>query len=55
MIKVEIYFQNEVRCDWGRRCEFGHYRNIMYPYFRRVGIGVWVARGRVRVTSEFYS
>ncbi len=54
MIKVEVFFQNEVRCDWGRRCEFGHYRNIMYPYFRRVGIGVWVARGRVRVTSEFY-
>jgi hypothetical protein len=55
MIKVEIYFQNEYRCDWGRRCEFGHYRNIMHPYFRRVGIGVWVARGHVRVTSEFYS
>ncbi len=55
MIKVEIYFQNEYRCDFGRRCEFGHYRNIMHPYFRRVGIGVWVARGHVRVTSEFYS
>jgi hypothetical protein len=26
----------------------------MHPYFRRVGIGVWVAKGRVRVTSEFY-
>jgi hypothetical protein len=54
MIKVEIFFQNEYRCDFGRRCEFGHYLNIMYPYFHRVGIGVWVARGHVRVTSEFY-
>jgi hypothetical protein len=54
MIKVEVFFQNEVRCDWGRRCEFGHYRNIMHPYFRRIGVGVWVSRGRVRVTSEFY-
>jgi hypothetical protein len=53
MIKVEVFFQNEYKCQH-RSCEFGHYLNIMFPYFHRVGIGVWVARGHVRVTSEFY-
>ena len=32
----------------------GHYRNLMNPSFRRVGIGVWVAGGRVRLVIDFY-
>jgi uncharacterized protein YkwD len=32
----------------------GHYRNLMNPAFRRVGIGVWVASGRVRLVIDFY-
>jgi uncharacterized repeat protein (TIGR01451 family) len=53
MIRTEVFFQNEYRCKYGG-CEFGHYYNIMNPYFHRVGIGIWVANGHVRVTSEFY-
>ena len=53
MIAVELFFQNEYRCRTGR-CEFGHYYNIMNPHFRQAGVGVWVARGHVRVTIEFY-
>ena len=32
----------------------GHYRNLMNPAYRRVGIGVWVAGGRVRLVIDFY-
>jgi hypothetical protein len=54
MIDAEIYFQNEVRCNFGRRCEFAHYYNIMDPYFHRAGIGVWVSHGHTRLTIDFY-
>jgi Bacterial Ig-like domain len=47
MIKVEIFYQNEYRC----RCE--HYGNIMDPYYRTAGIGIWVSRGAVRVVIDF--
>jgi hypothetical protein len=50
MIDIEIFYQNEYPC----RCE--HYFNIMDPYFRRAGIGVWVSSssGAVRVSIDFY-
>ena len=50
MIAVEIFYQNEYWC----RCE--HYFNIMDPYFRRAGIGVWYASSThaTRVVIDFY-
>jgi hypothetical protein len=48
MIAVEIFYQNEYWC----RCE--HYYNIMDPYFHRAGVGVWVSKGVVRVSIDFY-
>jgi hypothetical protein len=50
MIAVEQFYQNEYWC----RCE--HYYNIMYPHFRRAGIGVWVSSTTraVRVVIDFY-
>ena len=53
MIHTEIYFQNEYRCKSGQ-CEFAHYYNIMDPYFRSAGVGIWVSNGRVRLTIDFY-
>ena len=32
----------------------GHYRNLMDAKFDRVGIGVWVSSGRVRLVIDFY-
>lgn len=32
----------------------GHYRNLMSTKYDRVGIGVWVAGGRVRLVVNFY-
>ena len=49
MVQVEIYFQEESPIRYGTT----HYKNIMSPYFHRVGIGVWVAGG-VRVCVDFY-
>lgn len=43
-----LYFQAE------RSTNGGHWRNIMNPAFDRVGIGVWVASGRVRLVVDFY-
>jgi len=48
MIAIEIFYQNEYWC----RCE--HYYNIMNPYFRQAGIGVWVSNGVTRVSIDFY-
>ncbi len=48
MIAIEVFYQNEYWC----RCE--HYFNIMNPYFRRAGVGVWVTNGVVRVSIDFY-
>ena len=44
----EIYYQNESPC----RCE--HYLNIMWPNFRRVGVGIWISKGRTRLVESFY-
>ncbi len=32
----------------------GHWRNMMNPAYDRVGIGVWVSSGRVRLVVDFY-
>ncbi len=32
----------------------GHYRNLMNPGFRQVGIGVWVGGGHTRLVIDFY-
>jgi uncharacterized protein YkwD len=32
----------------------GHWVNLMNPAYDRVGIGVWVAGGRVRLVVDFY-
>lgn len=53
MIHTELFFQNEYRCKSGR-CEFGHYKNVMNPYFHKAGIGVWVSKGHTRVVIDFY-
>jgi uncharacterized protein YkwD len=52
MISVELFFQNEYPCKSGR-CQFGHYRNVMNPYFHSVGVGVWVTKGHTRVVIDF--
>jgi uncharacterized protein YkwD len=43
-----IYFQSE------RSYGGGHYVNLMNAKYDRVGIGVWVSGGRVRVVIDFY-
>ncbi len=43
-----LYFQAE------RSTNGGHWRNMMNPAFDRVGIGVWVSSGRVRLVVDFY-
>jgi hypothetical protein len=48
MVSIELFYQNESWC----RCE--HYYNIMNPYFRRAGVGVWYSNS-VRVSIDFYN
>ncbi|HET7031209.1 MAG TPA: Ig-like domain-containing protein [Candidatus Limnocylindrales bacterium] len=43
-----LYFQSEK--SYGG----GHYVNLMNPKYNRVGIGVWVSSGRVRLVVDFY-
>jgi uncharacterized protein YkwD len=43
-----LFFQSE------RSYNGGHYRNLMNASFRTVGVGVWVASGRVRLVIDFY-
>ena len=43
-----LFFQSE------KPYNGGHYRNLMNADFDRVGIGVWVAGGRVRLVIDFY-
>jgi uncharacterized protein YkwD len=45
-----LYFQSER--TWSP--VGGHYRNLMNPKYDRVGIGVWVHGGRVRLVVNFY-
>jgi uncharacterized protein YkwD len=43
-----LYFQSE------KSYLGGHYVNLMNPKYDRVGIGVWVSGGRVRLVVDFY-
>ena len=43
-----LYFQSE------KSYSGGHYVNLMNAAYDRVGIGVWVAGGRVRLVVDFY-
>jgi len=43
-----LFFQSE------KSYNGGHYVNLMNPAYNRVGIGVWVSGGRVRLVVDFY-
>jgi uncharacterized protein YkwD len=43
-----LYFQSE------KSYSGGHYVNLMNAAYDRVGIGVWVSSGRVRLVVDFY-
>ena len=43
-----LFFQSE------KPYNGGHYRNLMNAAYDRVGIGVWVSHGRVRLVIDFY-
>ena len=43
-----LFFQSEMSANGG------HWRNIKDARFSVVGVGIWVASGRVRLVSEFY-
>jgi len=45
-----LYFQSER--SWSP--QGGHYVNLMNAKYDRVGIGVWVSGGRVRLVVDFY-
>jgi Big-like domain-containing protein/cysteine-rich secretory family protein len=48
VLGTHLFYQSE------RSYNGGHYRNLMDPDFSRVGIGVWVSGGRVRLVIDFY-
>jgi uncharacterized protein YkwD len=48
VLASHLYFQSESSYNGG------HWWNIMRPVYTRVGIGVWVASGRVRLVCDFY-
>jgi uncharacterized protein YkwD len=50
VLGTHLYFQSER--SWSQAG--GHWVNMMNPAYDRVGIGVWVASGRVRVVIDFY-
>ena len=43
-----LFFQAE------KPCSSRHYANLMNAQYDRVGLGVWVASGRVRLVIDFY-
>ena len=49
VLGTHLFYQSE------RPYNGGHYRNLMNPAFSRVGIGVWVSGGRVRLVIDFYA
>ena len=49
VLGTHLYFQSEKPC--GGYC---HYANIMSTTMKYVGIGVWVAHGRVRLVIDFW-
>ena len=48
MISTHLFYQSE------KRYGGGHYVNLMNPAYTRVGIGVWVSGGRLRLVIDFY-
>ncbi|MEX2183154.1 MAG: Ig-like domain-containing protein [Chloroflexota bacterium] len=50
VLASHLYFQSER--SWSP--QGGHYVNLMSTKYDRVGIGVWVASGRVRLVVDFY-
>lgn len=48
VLGTHLYFQSE------RSYNGGHYVNLMNADYDRVGIGVWVSGGRVRLVVDFY-
>lgn len=48
VLHTHLYFQSE------KSYNGGHYVNMMNPLYDRVGIGVWVYSGRVRLVIDFY-
>jgi uncharacterized protein YkwD len=47
---TQLYFQSER--SWSP--PGGHWVNMMNPAYDRVGIGVWVAGGQIRIVIDFY-
>jgi len=48
VLATHLFYQSE------RSYGGGHYVNLMNPKYDRVGIGVWVSGGRVRLVIDFY-
>ncbi|MES2209025.1 MAG: Ig-like domain-containing protein [Chloroflexota bacterium] len=48
VLATHLFYQSE----WSYNG--GHYVNLMNPDYDRVGIGVWVSSGRVRLVVDFY-
>ena len=48
VLATHLFYQSE------RSYNGGHYRNLMDAGFSRVGIGVWVSGGNVRLVIDFY-
>jgi uncharacterized protein YkwD len=48
VLGTHLFYQSE------KSYNGGHYRNLMDADFDRVGIGVWVSGGRVRLVIDFY-
>ena len=48
VLSSHLFFQNE------KSTNGGHYVNLMNAMYDRVGIGVWVYAGRVRLVIDFY-
>ena len=48
MLGSHLFFQSE------KSYNGGHYVNLMNSKYDRVGIGVWVSSGRVRLVVDFY-
>jgi uncharacterized protein YkwD len=49
VLGTHLFFQAEKPC--GGYC---HYANLMNPAYKKCGIGVWIAHGRVRLVIDFY-
>jgi uncharacterized protein YkwD len=48
VLGTHLFYQSE------RPYRGGHYVNLMNSAYDRVGIGVWVSSGRVRLVIDFY-